>query len=215
MMKQFFSFLAASLLVATSAFAQDSEFADYGIGLGISPFGPAVNLTHNLSEQTSVVIGLGGFGVAGTGADLEFNGATYTTEGETSWMGVFVNHRPFADAAWFRVNTGIGIGGIQGTVTSVVAIHEDEFDTYDVRYANNPVGYLGVGFGSKPVKGIQVGFDLGILTTAEPTVTRTTDPEEAAEHPQIADISGSGDITNNIFFGRMLPNAQFTVTYGF
>ena len=50
-MKQFFSFLAASLLVATSAFAQDSEFADYGIGLGISPFGPAVNLTHNFHHS--------------------------------------------------------------------------------------------------------------------------------------------------------------------
>ena len=97
---------------------------------------------------------------------------------------------------------GVGIGGIQGTVTSEIPIHEEEYDTYDVRYQNNPVGYLGVGFGSKPVKGIQVGFDLGILTTAGPTVTRTTDPEEAAEHPDIADITG--DITNNIFFGRML-----------
>ena len=214
LMKQFFSFLAASLLVATSVFAQDREFADYGIGLGISPFGPAVNLTHNLSEQTSVVIGLGGFGDPGTGVDVEFGDQTYTTEGETSWMGIFVNHRPFADAAWFRINTGIGIGGIQGTVTSALPIHDDEYDTYDVRYQNNPVGYLGVGFGSKPVQGIQLGFDLGILSTAGATVTRTTDPEEAAEHPdEYPDISG--DIPNNIFFGRFLPNAQFTVTYGF
>lgn len=213
-MKQFFLFVAAGLLAAIPLRAQDNaDFADYGIGLGISPFGPAVNLTHNLSEQTSVVIGLGGFGVPGTGLDLEFNDETYTTEGETSWMGIFVNHRPFADASWFRVNTGIGIGGIQGTVTSVFAIHDEEFDTYDVRYANNPVGYLGLGFGSKPVKGIQIGFDLGILTTAGPTVTRTTDPDELAEHPDIADISG--DIRNHFFFGRMLPNAQLTVTYGF
>ena len=114
-MKQFFVLIAACVLAITPSFAQDGgcDFAEYGVGLGISPFGPAVNLTHNFSEQTSVVIGLGGFGVAGTGFDLDFNGATYTTEGETSWMGVFVNHRPFADASWFRVNSGIGIGGIR------------------------------------------------------------------------------------------------------
>lgn len=215
-MKQFFLLIAASMLAITSSFAQDGEreFADYGIGLGISPFGPAINLTHNFSEQTSVVIGIGGFGVSGTGFELDFNGRKYTPEGESSWMGVFVNHRPFADASWFRVNSGIGIGGIQGTLTTVdPVIHGDEYDTYDIRYANNPVGYLGVGLGSKPVKGIQVGFDLGILTTAGPTITRTTDPVEAAAHPEVADISG--DIPNNIFFGRMLPNAQLTVTYGF
>ena len=214
-MKQFVLFIASGLLACGGTFAQEgsSDFADYGVGLGISPFGPAINLTHNLSEQTSVVIGLGGFGVAGTGFELDFDGAKYTTEGETSWMGVFVNHRPFDEAAWFRINSGIGIGGIQGTVTSVLAIHEDEYDTYDVRYQNNPVGYLGVGFGSKPVAGIQIGFDLGILATAGPTITRTTDPEEAAEHPGIADISG--EIPNNVGFGRFLPNAQLTVTYGF
>ena len=99
-----------------------SEFAEYGVGLGISPFGPSLNLTHNFSEQTSVVIGLGGFGVAGTGFDLDFNGDTYTTEGETSWMGVFVNHGPFADASWFRVNSGIGSVKFEDTLTSVDAI---------------------------------------------------------------------------------------------
>ena len=220
-MKQFFILIAASMLAITPSFAQDgdSEFADYGIGLGVSPFGPAVNLTHNFSEQTSVVIGLGGFGMRGTGFDLDFGDRTYTPEGETSWMGIFVNHRPFVDASWFRVNTGIGIGGIQGTVTSVDAIHGDEYDTYDVRYANNPVGYLGVGIGSKPVKGITVGFDLGILTTAGPTITRTTDPDELEEHPDPNDpnhfVDISGHIPNNLFFGKMLPNAQRTVTYGF
>ena len=102
----------------------------------------------------------------------------------------------------------------EGTLTSVFAIHGDEYDTYDVRYANNPVGYLGVGFGSKPVKGIQVGFDLGILTTAGPTeYTHMPTQMEEHEDPEIADISG--DIPNNIFFGRMLPNSQLTVTYGF
>ena len=214
-MKHFVLFVASGLLAFGTTFAQEgsSDFADYGVGLGISPFGPAINLTHNLSEQTSIVIGLGGFGVAGTGFELDFDGAKYTTEGETSWMGVFVNHRPFDEAAWFRINSGIGIGGIQGTVTSVLAIHEDEYDTYDVRYQNNPVGYLGVGFGSKPVTGLQIGFDLGILATAGPTITRTTDPEEAAEHPGIADIYG--EIPNNVGLGRFLPNAQLTVTYGF
>ena len=64
---------------------------------------------------------------------------TYTTEGETSWMGVFVNHKSLS-----RMKTLAStlvhrhFGGIQGTLTSVFAIHaSDEYDTYDVRYANN------------------------------------------------------------------------------
>ena len=41
MMKQFFLSIAACAFAFTSAYAQDadSDFADYGIGLAISPFG--------------------------------------------------------------------------------------------------------------------------------------------------------------------------------
>ena len=49
-MKHFVLFVASGLLAFGTTFAQEgsSDFADYGVGLGISPFGPAINLTHNL-----------------------------------------------------------------------------------------------------------------------------------------------------------------------
>jgi hypothetical protein len=197
-MKHVVLVFAAALIACSTSFAQEnnSEFAEYGVGIGISPFGPSLNLTHNISEKTSLFVGLGAFS-GDNPASPEISGVTFDATGETNWIGFFINHRPFEDADWFRVNTGIGIGGIEGTLTD----QADANHTYNVRYQSNPVGYLGVGFGAKPVQGIQVGFDIGALHTAGPTITGTGDL--AAE---IGDTFG---------FGRVLPNFQLSVSYGF
>lgn len=197
-MKHAILLFAGCLLASTSFFAQEgtSDFAEYGAGVGVSPFGPSLNLTYNISEKTSLFVGVGAFS-GDNPTSPEISGVTFDATGETNWVGFFLNHRPFEDADWFRVNTGIGIGGIEGTLTD----QADASHTYNVRYQNNPVGYLGVGFGAKPVKGIQVGFDLGALHTAGPTITGTGDL--AAE---IGDTFG---------FGRVLPNIQLGVSYGF
>lgn len=190
--------LAATLVACCPSFAQEesSDFAEYGVGLGISPFGPSLNLTHNLSEKTSLFVGIGAFS-GDNPVSPEISGVTFDATGETNWVGFFINHRPFDDADWFRINTGIGIGGIEGTLTD----QADANHTYNVRYQNNPVGYLGVGFGAKPVKGIQVGFDIGLLHTGGPNITGTGDL--------------AGDIGDTFGFGRVLPNFQLSVSYGF
>ena len=110
------------------------------------------------------MIGLGGFGVPGTWVDVEFGQQTYTTEGETALQIGCLCQPPSFHAAWFRINTGIGIGGIQVNVTSRASqSHEEEYDTYDVRYQNNSVGYLGVGFGSKLFKASNLDLIVGHL----------------------------------------------------
>ena len=206
-MKKIYSIFAATVLfVATSStiHAQDEgakEFAAYSAGLGISPFGPSLNFSHNLSEKTTVNVGIGAFSGDNPIAQ-EIGGATFDGTAATNWMGIFLNHRPFADYDWIRFNVGIGIGGIEGTLTD----QADENHTYSILYDNNPVGYVGVGFGSRPVKGFTVGFDIGGLHTSGGDVTATGSAMDQA----VMD-----EIPNTLGYGRVLPNLQLSVNYGF
>ena len=206
-MKKIYSIFAATVLfVATSStiHAQDEgakEFAAYSAGLGISPFGPSLNFSHNLSEKTTVNVGIGAFSGDNPIAQ-EIGSATFDGTAATNWMGIFLNHRPFEDYDWLRFNVGIGIGGIEGTLTD----QADENHTYSILYDNNPVGYVGVGFGSRPVKGFTVGFDIGGLHTSGGDVTATGSAMDQA----VMD-----EIPNTLGYGRVLPNLQLSVNYGF
>lgn len=207
-MKKIFPILAAAaLFAATSTFtqAQDDgarEFAAYNVGVGISPFGPSLNFTHNLSEQTTVNVGVGAFS-GDNPVSQEIGGVTFDGTAATNWMGVFLNHRPFEDFDWLRFSVGIGIGGIEGTLTD----QDDENHSYSILYDNNPVGYVGIGFGSRPVKGFTVGFDIGGLHTSGGDVTSTG---TAAANMDVMD-----EIPNTLGYGRVLPNLQLSVGYGF
>ena len=194
--------IAASFSVDCQAQEDDAkETATYGVSVGISPFGPSLGFSHNLSEKTTVQVGIGAFS-GDNPADQEIGGATFSGTGETSWMGIFLNHRPFEDYDWIRFNVGIGIGGIEGTLTDV----NDPNHTYDVRYGDNPVGYVGIGFGSRPVEGVTVGFDIGGLHTSGAVITSTG----STTNDDVMD-----EIPNTFGYGRVLPNLQLSVGYGF
>lgn len=205
-MKKFTTSVLAAFFVLACSFATAQEddgkaFAEYGVGLGFSPFGPSLNLTHNLSAQTTINVGIGAFS-GDNPWDQEIAGSTFSGTGETNWMGVFINHRPFSDYDWFRVNVGIGIGGIEGTLEDVTNANH----TYSVRYGDNPVGYVGVGFGSRPVEGFTFGFDIGGLHTSGPVITATGTDVDMDVMDAIPDTPG---------YGRVLPNLQLSVNYGF
>lgn len=190
--------------VTSDAYTQEEsakELAEYSVGLGISPFGPSVGFSHNLSVKTTIQVGIGAFS-GDNPVEQEIGGATFSGTAETNWMGIFLNHRPFEDYDWIRFNVGIGIGGIEGALTDV----NDPNHTYTARYDNNPVGYVGVGVGSRPVKGVTVGFDIGGLHTsgADIASTGTTVNNDVLS-----------EIPNTMGFGRVLPNLQLTVGYGF
>lgn len=206
-MTKFIQF-AAAILVAFAFNSQiqaqekaTKETASYGISLGISPFGPSLGLSHNLSEKTTVQVGIGAFS-GDNPVDQEIGGATFAGTGETSWMGIFVNHRPFEDYNWLRFNVGIGIGGIESTLTDV----NNANHSYAIRYDDNPVGYVGIGFGSRPVEGITVGFDIGGLFTSGADITATGTETDTAVMDEIPNTFG---------YGRVLPNFQLSVGYGF
>lgn len=188
--------LAAIGAVSTPALADDH--ADYGINVGFSPFGGSVGLIYNPSASTSFNVAFGGAPASDAPFKLDIDGTEYTQNGGSSWMGFFVNHRPFEDSQWFRINTGIGIGGIEGTLTN------DAGDEYAVEYNENPVGYIGVGFGNGTAEGLTFGFDIGGLFGSGPEITV---------------VEGDGadleDIQDNAFFGNVLPNLQLTVGYNF
>ncbi len=200
--------LAFAILVAfafnSDIQAQDDttkETASYGVSVGISPFGPSLGFSHNLSEKTTVQVSVGAFS-GDNPVDQEIGGATFSGTAETNWMGIFVNHRPFEDYDWIRFNVGIGIGGIEGTLTDVNNVNH----SYAILYDNNPVGYVGIGFGSRPVKGVTVGFDIGGLHTSGADITSTGTDSDAA----VMD-----EIPNTLGYGRVLPNLQLSVGYGF
>ena len=61
MIQKLFLFIAVSAFAVTTTVAQDSgdDFAQYGVGLAISPFGPSLNMTYNLDAKNSISAGFG------------------------------------------------------------------------------------------------------------------------------------------------------------
>ena len=59
MTRTFITIAALSALASQPAAAGD-DFAEYGVNLGVSPFGFAFNGTYNTSKKTSLTAALGG-----------------------------------------------------------------------------------------------------------------------------------------------------------
>ena len=197
-MRLLISVVAISLFAIQPASAQDR--ADYTVLLGGSPFGGSLTFAAHQSEKTTYQFSLGGapaglFALEGE----DIGGNTYDIEGSSSWVGGFVSHRPFATADWFRLMAGVGFGNIENEITA------EDGTVYNANYTENPVGYLGLGFGGGTNKGFVWAFDLGWLQTAGPVVTG----------PDGADAQILKDIKDHWMFGKVLPNMQFSVGYGF
>jgi len=218
MMKQFFLSIAACAFAFTSAYAQDadSDFADYGVGLAISPFGPSLNLTYNLDAKNSISVGFGALpeGDVPDGFLPDFDPLllpNVSVTGSSSWMGLFWRHRPFENQN-LGFNVGLASGQIENNFTAD-GFHEGETVSYSVNYTENPVVYFGLNYGLKPVKGFQFGVDLGVLSTGGADIQYTGEAEELAAHgDEIADAMTE---IKNKFAWSMLPNIQIGVSYGF
>jgi hypothetical protein len=193
--------IALSLFVATPALAEkkaDSDFSHYSLNVGVSPFGGSVNVGINTCAKTTWQFGFGGFSGEAP-VKPKIDGVEYTIENSTSWVGFFVNHRPVASSPWFRMVAGLGIGSIENEVSDA------DGNTYTAHYKENPVGYLGIGFGAEAKKGFMWGVDLGILQTSGPMIMKT---------------GGTGDdasekLADDFMFGTVLPNMQVTLGWGF
>ena len=112
--------LVAALVFATQPVvaqeAADSNFADYSMFVGGSPFGGSLSFAVNQSTKTTYQFTLGGLpGMEMT--DQEIGEGTYDIKSNSSWVGGFISHRPIDGAEWFRVMAGLGIGRIQNELT--------------------------------------------------------------------------------------------------
>lgn len=209
-MKKILIYVVCMLISLPAILAQktEKEFASYGAGIGISPFGFGLNLTHNFNSKTSLNLGIGGAPETdvpdGFIPDDNALGDVEMWRSTSSWMGMFLTHRPFDNANWFCVNFGLGIGSIENDLE----IHSDDgtHEEYSADYNENPVGYLGFAARTGNVKGIQFGFELGALYTSGGEVMPvhgTSDNHERMEA-----------IEDNLV-PSLLPNIQLTISYGF
>ena len=175
------------------------DFARYNANLAASLFGPSANFGYNTSKKTMFVFALGMFS-GNAPFDPEIDGTSYKMSGSASWMGFFLNHRPIETAPWFRLVAGFGIGNIEND------LEDDAGNTYAVKYQENPVGYMGLGFGTEAKKGFLWGVDFGILQTNGSVVRKTGGMSADDKSEQIGD---------NVLFGSVLPNFQFSLGWGF
>lgn len=220
-MKRFTALFSAAILIAACSVATaqetaEKEFASYGAGVGISPFGPSLNLTYNVDAKNTISIGIGGAPESDVPDGLLPNFdplllGNAAASGSSTWMGVFWRHRPFENQN-IGFNVGMASGQIENNLTAD-GFHEGESVSFSVNYTENPVMYFGLNYGGKPVKGFQVGFDLGVLSTGGADIQYTGEAEELAAHgdeiaEQMAEIKEK-------FAWTMLPNFQLTVSYGF
>ena len=182
---------------------ETKEFANYSIGMSFSPFGGSLGFGYNLSPKTTFQASIGGFNGSAP-ISPEYNSYKYDVESSSSWVGMFVNHRPFEDSDWFRLGTGVGVGKIENKLTNT----NNANDVYHANYDGNIVAYVGVGVGSRPVKGLQFGFDLGVLSTGGATVF--SNRENIAPENKVLN-----EIEDDSFFGSLLPNVQLNVSWGF
>lgn len=194
------SLIVLSFFVSQPAFADDhgSDFAQYNVSVSGSPFGGSLNFAYNESPKTSWFFALGG--LPGLELEQDIDGTTYTVDGSSSWVGFFINHRPLENADWFRLVAGIGIGTIENE------LKDENGNRYSANYKENPVGYLGIGFGSRALKGLQLGLDIGWLQTSGPQVKQIAGDDNAEALTSISD---------HFLFGSALPNVQFTAGWGF
>ena len=154
---------------------------------------------HALSKQTTIQATIGGLPSGEVLADYDIEGTTYDITSGATWSGIFLNHRPSADADWFRFNFGFASGIIRNTLV------DSDGNTYTATFAENPVAYSGIGFGFRPTKGFQYGLDIGFLFGAGAVVEG--DPANTSD--EAANIAG------DIFFADVLPNIQLGVGWGF
>ena len=206
------------MMAGFAGFSQenDADFAEYGVGLAFSPFGPSLNLTYNLDTKNSISVGIGGAPEADVPGGLLPNFdplllSDVSVAGSSSWLGVFWRHRPFANQN-IGFNLGVASGQIENNLTAA-GFHADETVSFNVKYSENPVMYLGANFGSKPVKGFQFGLDLGVLSTGGAVIQYTGEAEELEAHgDDIADQMA--EISDKLAWS-LLPNIQLGVSYGF
>lgn len=213
-------FLIVFLLLGSSAslFSQskfafwkkDREYAKNSFAINTS--GPipgfGFSFNHQLNKQTTISAFYG----ESEGFEIEQSDPVSFGEGNTessyygnimnnsNWCGLQINYRPFENLEGLRLGFGAGVGKLQGALTDSLG------GNYRVR-ASGPFTYMGIGYGLRPVKGLQLGIDIGWLTA--PTFEVSTD----GSHNEADKLRHGLESDINDF--TFIPNLQLTLGWGF
>ena len=177
---------------------------------GINTAGPVQSFGLQWNHQFSPSTGLTTFYGAAVEVSYDatepytFDGSSqgYTGTGfETStWTGFLLNHRPLEDFQGFRVVGGGGVCRLGGSFTGI-----DDGYNYFVN-GHGPFAYMGIGLGSKPVKGFQWGIDIGWLRAPGFDVISDGVDAVAAAHAM--------ELAKQNHAAPFFPNAQISVSWG-
>lgn len=185
--------IAASVLAAGTAMASDQVVVtDEGIGTFsfFKPFGVRVEggttgyggaLVYSASPKTDLVIGYNGGSVSWSG-DLDVNGVKYDLEMDNNTTYINAQLRPFANS--FHVALGVGYTDNEYSVTGrpdgegFYRIDGKKFNVSEVgtltgkmRYKNDIVPYVGVGFSPSITTRFGLFGQVGAYYTGNPEVT--------------------------------------------
>jgi len=189
---------------------KDREYAKNSFSINTSgPIpGGGFSFNHQLNRQTTISAFYG----ESEGFDIEQSDPISFGEGDnetsyygtlannSSWCGLQLNYRPFEKLEGLRVAFGAGVGKLQGALTDSLGAE------YRIR-ASGPFTYMGIGYGLRPVKGLQLGIDIGWLTA--PTFEVSSD----GSHDQTDRFRHGLESDMNEF--TLIPNLQLSIGWGF
>ncbi len=201
------------LLLFVGGFGLSAVAQDYvENSFGITTSGPAqafgLQWNHQITEKTTLSVQYGQPVEQSHDTETPYfpnddnTGQGYTgTTFQGSWTGVLLHHRPFDSFDAIRVCAGMGVARLGGNLTGI-----NDGNRYFIN-GHGPYGYMGIGYGLKPVKGLQWGVDVGLLRM--PGFTAQTDGVDAAA------AQASYDLTTRNHELPFFPNAQITIAWGF
>ncbi len=197
-----FAFWKKDREYAENAFLISTSGPVPGVGLGFShQLSKKATLTAFYGEASEVKIEAGDdFEVGDDNGNNEVKYTGVFAE-NSSWSGVILNYRPFEKAQGVRLQVGAGVGRLGGHLK----------DPNMVKYFVSGSGtfmYMGAGYGLRPVKGLQLGLDIGWLRAPEFDVKIAGSATPNAETNQ-ANLRRE---LNNFTY---IPNAQITLAWGF
>ena len=185
-----------------SFWKKDRAYAENAFSINTAGPIPSVGFQFDrqLSKKTTLSVFYGEANPV-EGIDLEFNNVSYsgTFAEESSWSGMIISYRPIEALQAFRVTAGIGVGSLNGFL--------DDADGNSYHWNDGGAfTFTGIGYGLRPVKGLRLGADIGVIKTGGGIISTNA---------QTMDSASRALTLQSEFAGGWYPNLQFTAGWGF
>ena len=202
--------ISLTFMLSMGAHAQDNfafwkadrEYAENAFSINTAGPIPSVGFQFDrqLSKKATVSVFYGEANPV-DGIEIDVNNVTYTGEfaAESSWSGVILSYRPIETLQAFRVSGGIGVGSLNGF------LDDPEGNSYHW-HDGGAFTFTGIGYGNRPVKGLRLGVDIGVIQTGGGSVSSNGLTLESGAR--------TFDLQSD-FAGGWYPNLQFTAGWGF